>query len=204
MTKETTAEIICIIDRSGSMQEIRDDAIGSFNSFLEKQKQIGNDALVTIVLFDDRYELIHNATKIANVKPLTSSTYVPRGTTALYDAIGRTIAEIDARLPQRPEGKPNDNITIAILTDGHENSSREFTQKQIFHLIESRTKNRDWDFIYLSADPDAFDAAGDIGICDSNVVHFPKSCRGIHFACDSMSRAMELKRKGKKLDDGIW
>src|SRR5690606_30243909 len=129
-------------------------------------------ALVTIALFDDRYELIYNATKISNVEPFTSSTYVPRGTTALYDAIGRTIAEIDARLPEKIKGKPNENITIAILTDGHENSSREFTREQIFHLIETHTKNRGWDFIYLSADPQAFDAANDIGICRSNVLHF--------------------------------
>lgn len=183
------------------MQEIRDDAIGSFNAFLEEQKKIGDEALVTLVLFDDQYELIYNATKLSKVQPFSPSTYIPRGMTALFDAIGRTIATLDARLPEVKGRVPDDNVTIAILTDGHENSSREFTREQILSLIEARSKMRGWDFIYLSADPKAFDSADAIGINRNNVLHFCKNPDGVRNAYSSMNLAMESKRRRGKLDD---
>jgi uncharacterized protein YegL len=194
-------EIICIIDRSGSMQDIRDDAIGSFNAFLEEQKKADENILITIALFDDQYDLIHNGVKISKVKPFTTSSYVPRGSTALYDAIGRTIAGIDARLSETNGVNRDENITIAILTDGQENSSREFSREQILKIIEDRTEKRGWDFIYLSADPKAFDDARGIGIKRSNVMCFTKDSEGIACACSSMSKAMEFKRKGGNLNE---
>lgn len=196
-----TPEIVCIIDRSGSMQEIRDDAIGSFNAFLEEQKKLGDEALVTLVLFDDQYEVIYNAAKLSKVQPFSTSTYIPRGTTALFDAIGRTIAAIDARLPEQERENSKENMTIAILTDGHENASREFTREQILTLIEARSKKRGWDFIYLSADPEAFDSAHAIGIHQDNVLHFCKDSAGIKNAYMSMNRAIESKRRRGKLND---
>jgi len=194
-------EIVCIIDRSGSMQEIRDDAIGSFNAFLEEQQKIGDETLVTVVLFDDQYELIYNAAKLSKVQPFSTTTYIPRGTTALYDAIGRTIAAIDARHPEAKTGNANENVTIAILTDGHENSSREFDREQILELIEKRSKTKGWDFIYLSADPKAFDTARAIGIYRDKVLFFSKDPDGIKGAYNSISRGMEAKRRRGKLED---
>lgn len=84
-------ELVCIIDRSGSMESIRTDAIGGFNAFLEGQRKVPGTASVTLVLFDDRYELVHDAVDLAKVENLTAKTFVPRGTTALLDAVGRAI-----------------------------------------------------------------------------------------------------------------
>lgn len=202
MTAKLKPKIVCIIDRSGSMEVIRDDAIGSFNAFLEEQKKIGSDAIVTLMLFDDQYEILYNGSKLSKVNPFTTETYIPRGTTALYDAIGRTIAAIDAHYDGKNEktSKKN-NITIAILTDGHENASREFNRDQIFKLIKERTKKKGWDFIYLSADKSAFDDACNIGINRNNILQFTVDSKGAKRACSSMSNAIEMKRRTGKLGD---
>jgi predicted transcriptional regulator len=181
------------------MQEIRDDAIGSFNAFLEEQQKIVDDTAMTVVLFDDQYEILYNGTKVSKVKPFTMETFVPRGTTALYDAIGRTIAEIDARVVINKAKK--DNVTIAVLTDGHENASREFNREKIFNLIKDRTEKKGWDFIYLSAEKSVFDDTQAIGIDNNNVAYFCKDSDGTQYACNSMSKAMVSKRRMGRLED---
>ena len=132
MKKGKLTEIVCIIDRSGSMGVIRDDAIGSFNTFLKDQQSLSGEALMTIVLFDDQYEIMHNGTRINYVPLLTKKTYVPRGTTALFDAIGRTINEVEDRINGiEDKRKKPDNVIVAVLTDGEENASTEFDLLQI-------------------------------------------------------------------------
>src|SRR5574343_1127027 len=96
MGKEAT-DILCIVDRSGSMSAIKSDAIGGFNSFLERQKQEPGDARMTLVQFDNEYEEVFVDKNIADVPPFTTSTYLPRGTTALFDAVGKAITSLMER-----------------------------------------------------------------------------------------------------------
>ncbi len=91
---QTLTEIVCILDRSGSMQSMRDDAIGGFNAFLEEQKKLPGAAHLTVVLFDHEYDVLHQGVDIQQVAPLNSDTYVPRGQTALLDAVGRTVDDV--------------------------------------------------------------------------------------------------------------
>ena len=116
MTSDTPTEIICILDRSGSMSAIRDDAIGGFNTFLEAQKEAGGTALLTLVLFDDVVDVVHEARSIEEVPPLDRDTFLPRGSTALYDAIGKTLGAAMRR--SRAAAKADERVIVCILTDG--------------------------------------------------------------------------------------
>lgn len=205
MKHEKLTEIVCIIDRSGSMGPIRDDAIGSFNTFLKDQQSLPGEALMTIVLFDDQYEIMHNGTRIGDVPLLTTKTYVPRGSTALFDAIGRTINEVKSRISRTEDTrKIPGTVIVAILTDGEENASTEFNLPQIESMIKKQIEQDQWNFVYLSADPKAFLDAGKIGIARDNVVRFKADAEGIQDCCMEMNRvccsirAGGVPRHGKK------
>ena len=188
-------EIICIIDRSGSMESIRSDAIGGFNRFLADQQAPKDPARLTMVLFDDQYDIIYNGTDIHTVKPLTTSTFVPRGTTALLDAVGKTLNMVSARLVEIPTEARPEKIIVAILTDGHENASKEFSLSVIREMITHYTNDLNWDFIYLAATQDAFSEAGQMGIPADNTVQCTADNAGICNSYSSISNAIEMKRK---------
>jgi hypothetical protein len=192
--KETT-EIICIIDRSGSMESIRSDAIGGFNRFLADEQAPDDPARLTMVLFDDRYEVVHDGTDIRRVKPLTNRTFVPRGTTALLDAVGRTLNTVSARLATIPVAERPEKVIVVILTDGLENASREFSLTTVREMITRYTHELKWDFIYLAANQDAFGESAKMGITAGNTMHFNASSDGCSRVYDNISSAIELKRK---------
>jgi uncharacterized protein YegL len=151
-------EIVCIIDRSGSMASVIDDAIGGFNTFLQKQQEIkDNPAIMTVALFNHTYQLLHDGMDVMSVKPFTHATYVPDGMTALFDAVGKTMNNVNERIEKAADKeKVPKKVLYVILTDGHENSSREFKKQQILNMIEAeKKKNRE--VIFLGADAAAFD-----------------------------------------------
>ena len=181
------------------MGSIRDDAIGSFNTFLKDQQSLSGEALMTIVLFDDQYEIMHNGTRIGYVPLLTTRTYVPRGSTALFDAIGRTINEVKSRISRTEDQKKiPDNVIVAILTDGEENASTEFNLPQIESMIKKQIEQDQWNFVYLSADPKAFEDAGKMGIARNNVVRFEADSAGIQDCCRQMNAVCCEMRAGPK------
>ena len=139
---DTFTEIVCVIDRSGSMDSIKNDAIGGFNAFLKEQQNLPGEAAMTIVMFDHEYLVPYSGIPIQNIKPLYDGSYVPRGTTALNDAIGRAVSELKCRNPKK--------AIIMILTDGHENASHEFSKCQIKEMIKD-CEDRGWFVAYLSA-----------------------------------------------------
>ena len=155
--QEIGLDITIIVDRSGSMDSIREDAIGAFNTFLSDKKRTDPDALMSVVLFDHETEVLQNGVPIIDVTPLTHETYIPRGNTALLDAIGKTIGAI--------QGRPHENeaVLVAILTDGQENASTEWGFEQIRNRI-TELENRGWDFVYLSSDFQAFTDGERMGI----------------------------------------
>lgn len=154
-------EIICIVDRSGSMQTIRDDAIGGFNAFLAGQKAVPDTARVSVILFDHEYTPLYGPVELAEAQGLTGETFQPRGNTALLDAIGRTLATQGARVASELWA---DKVIVCILTDGYENASREYTRPQIRKLIRDLEAAGKWQFVYLGANQDAFAEAADLGI----------------------------------------
>lgn len=157
-------EIVFILDRSGSMMSLTDDTIGGFNSFVEKQKNEPGEALLTTILFDDQYEILHNGVNLKEVQPITKDHYWARGMTAMYDAIGKTINEVGHRLSETPEQYRPGKVIFVITTDGLENASREFTQARVKEMIQHQTEKYNWDFIFLGANIDSAQTASNIGI----------------------------------------
>jgi len=155
--------LIFILDRSGSMEASRDDTIGGFNSFVKDQKEQRPSETLTLVQFDHEITTIFENVPLKDVQPLTRETFVPRGSTALLDAIGNTIKKTSHPSP-----------TLIILTDGEENASRMYTKAHIKDLMEQKRKDG-WTIMYLGANQDAFAEAGSIGIAAANTLNFDRS-----------------------------
>lgn len=180
--KDGLCEVVCVLDRSGSMADIREDAIGGFNVFLESQKKHPGEARFTLVLFDHEYDLIHGGADIQNVPPLDGETYVPRGTTALLDAIGRTVDDVGGRLAETPEDERPEKVIVAILTDGLENASRDYDNGRISAMIHHQREKYGWEFIFLAANQDAIATAKSMSIRPEDAISYEASPTGIREA----------------------
>lgn len=194
-SSEQTTEIVAIIDRSGSMESVKSDAIGGFNNFLEEQKKLPGKATFTLIQFDHEIEIKYNGVDISKVQPYTVDTYNPRGTTALYDAIGRGIGEASRRGADR-------QVIVVILTDGHENSSKEVTRQQVLDMI-SKYETEGWGFIFLAAGSSQFDAehtAGSIGIKSNNAMGMSRSSAGMSALYEKSGDAVHSYRTTGTVD----
>jgi hypothetical protein len=181
---ESKADITIILDRSGSMASIRDDTIGGVNTFITDQKKQPGEACFTLVQFDDEYEVPIDGIPLSDVVPLTRETFVPRGSTALLDAMGKTINRIKSRTAIT---KPN-RVIVAIVTDGHENASRDFSKSAVLELIKTQTEQHDWQVMYIGANQDAIAEARSIGI---------KSGAAINYLCSSADTGKKWERLSK-------
>ena len=135
---QNLTEMIFILDRSGSMESLTEETIGGFNSLIEKQKEEPGEARVTTVLFDDKYELLHDHTPVQEIQRLTRKEYYARGCTALLDAVGITIDRVGGRLAETPEEERPGRVVMVITTDGYENASRRYSRSQIQDMIGGR------------------------------------------------------------------
>lgn len=189
---EENLDLIFVMDRSGSMRGSEDDTIGGFNSLIQREKEKGFNTRVTTVLFDDNYEMLYKRKDINEVSELTREDYWVRGCTALLDAIGKTINTLDREIDNK--------VLFVIMTDGMENSSREFTKEHVRNLIN----NHDWEFLYIGADIDSYSEAGSIGIKKSRVANYAKSKRGFDDVYNSIENASCCLRSDISLDDAEW
>lgn len=195
--KETAAEpvqIICILDRSGSMRNLAEDTIGGYNSFLAKQKENPGAAEVTTVLFDNEYELIADAVNLQEIGELTAETYYARGTTALLDALGRTITATLGRFEKENICPEKRRVLVMIMTDGLENASREYNKATVKSLIEATTKNYGWNYIFMGANMDSVSEASKLGINERNAMNFSADSKGVAKTFERMSEAADEAR----------
>ena len=192
-------EIAYILDRSGSMQPMQEPAVAAFNDFIKSQLDVPGAARLTLVQFDDAYEVPVAAMPIQDVPQLTAATYTPRGSTALLDAIGRTIKETDRRISSLPDGDKPGKVILAIFTDGMENASQEYTLKHIGDLIRLYRDQKGWEFLFLAANQDAIASAAAMRMDASlsgNVDYSPKGIRTTGSAMSRKVRAMRMKSGG--------
>ena len=188
-TKETKAvetkinELVFVLDRSGSMSGLESDTIGGFNSMLRKQKKIEGESYITTVLFDDRYELLHDHIGLDKVRELTEDDYYTRGCTALYDAVGKTIKKMDNIIRQQGASR----VMFVIITDGLENASIEYNNRQIRELIDRRTNESGWEFVFLGANIDAETEAQKIGIRRERAARYHNDSKGVGRNFDSIA-----------------
>jgi Mg-chelatase subunit ChlD len=153
------AELVLVVDRSGSMISCRADAEGGVNSFIKSQQT--GDANLTLVEFDTHYDFVCKGVPIQNA-PVYK--LVPRGYTALYDAVGRAIVETGARLEALPEAERPGCVIVVIVTDGQENRSAEFNRQQIKDMITHQQEKYNWKFTFIGADASTFDTAAGLGL----------------------------------------
>ncbi len=145
------------------MESIREATISGFNEFLLAQKAAPGKASLLLAQFDHEYKVDYDK-PIAEVPDLNAETYVPRGNTALLDAIGRTVNELGANLSVMAESDRPGKVVFVIITDGRENASREFTQEKVHEMVTHQREAYQWEFMFLGANLDAFAEGPKLGI----------------------------------------
>jgi len=198
--KKDLTEIIFILDRSGSMEELSKDTIGGYNTYIENQRKEKGEALVTTVLFDNEYEILNNGVDIKDIKPLTDKEYYARGMTALLDAIGKTIKEVGIRLNNTPECDRPEKVIMVITTDGQENASKEYNRSIVKQMIEEQTNKYNWQFIFLGANIDAISEAESLGIKKDYASNYGWSAQGVESVYETMDSMTTSFRNSGKID----
>ncbi len=196
--KPDYTHITVILDRSGSMSSIRHDIIGGFNQFVDSQKVASGTATLTLVQFDtqDPYEVIHWFKPMRDVPPLTAETFVPRSGTPLWDAVGRGVEDLERNLSLlAPEAQP-EKVVMVVITDGMENSSRQFRRSQIQQLITEKTEKLKWQFVYLSADLNAVNEAEQSGFPRASSMSYDPNAEGVKNMWYLTSDKLDLYRRG--------
>jgi len=193
--KANYTDINIVLDRSGSMENVKSDTIGGFNSFLSQQKAVDGEATITLVQFDDVYETVYKAVPLNEANPLNNDTFVPRGMTALLDAIGRTIVETGRRLASMNEDQRPDKVVFVILTDGLENASREHDKHRINEMIQHQRDVYKWEFVFLGANQDAIATADSMGISQANALTYAANAVGTQLAFDAVARNVMAYRQ---------
>lgn len=187
-TRDNEMDVVFLLDRSGSMSGIEKDTIGGYNSYIDSQR--GKNVKVTTILFDDKYEVLHNREDVDNIKKLTNKEYYVRGCTALLDAIGKTIREMEDKNPNK--------VIFIITTDGYENASTKYNKSQIKELI---SVHKDWKFMYIGADIDSYSEGRSLGIKDEFIANYKKTDRGISKLYNALTTASKLFYEEEIIDE---
>lgn len=190
MSKHT--DVTIILDRSGSMNSIKEATIKGFNTFLKQHKKETDNTRITLVTFNEHWKTHYEEKQIKKKRYLTPSNYLPNGTTSLYDAVGYSVDQIDRRIKKY---KTPPQVIIGIFTDGLENSSKEHTAKSVKKLLNDRIQKQDWGVLYLGANQDAVYEGGKMGILYS--LDFDHTLDGIKNAFDDFIKySLKDNRKG--------
>lgn len=190
MTNPELTHIEFVLDRSGSMQSIKSDIEGGFEAFIADQLTHPGRTTVGLAQFDNEYEVVYTAVDVRDVPPLRVQ---PRGATAMLDAIGRSINALGARLAALPEAERPGTVIFAIMTDGLENASREFTHVAVKDLITRQERDYSWQFLYMGADQDAIEVGASIGIRNDRSLTYARGKSREAFAANA-----KLARKLKE------
>jgi len=199
--KTDLTELVFILDRSGSMSGLESDTIGGYNAMLKKQQQEPGEATVTTVLFDDEYQLLHDRINIKGISPITEKEYFVRGTTALLDAIGKTIHKIHNAQQNTSHEHRADKVLFVITTDGRENASREYTYPKIKEIVERQKAKYGWEFIFLGANIDAIATAAGLGISADRAANYHADSQGTQLNYEAVSCAVSELRADRYISN---
>lgn len=218
--KQDRTELVFILDKSGSMAGLESDTIGGFNSMLQKQRALEGECRITTVLFDDRYELLHDRIDIRAVSPMTDREYQVGGSTALLDAVGRTVRKLVGVQKNTAEEYRAEKVMFVIITDGEENSSQEYSADRVKAMIEHEKERYGWEFVFLGANIDAVETAAHFGISADRAADYVPDAQGTELNFQAMSEAVasfretsaipaapfaairqDMKKRGKKRRD---
>ena len=198
--KKNLTELVFILDRSGSMTGLESDTIGGYNSLLAKQKQERGEAVVTTVLFDDNFEILHDRISIEGVAPITEKEYFVRGTTALLDAVGKTISKIGNTQKHTSKQVRADKVMVVTITDGMENASKEYSLTSIKKLIKQQKEKYGWEFIFLGANIDAIATAAEFGIDEDRAADYKADGEGTRLNYKAINHVLSEFRENNTID----
>ncbi|MCM3115474.1 VWA domain-containing protein [Neobacillus sp. MER 74] len=198
--KRNLTELVFILDKSGSMAGLEADTIGGYNAMLKKQQKAEGEAIVTTVLFDHEYDLLHDRINVRGISPITEKDYEVGGTTALLDAIGLSIQKIANVQKRTREGERAEKVLFVITTDGMENASREFTADKIKKMVQCQKEKFGWEFLFLGANIDAISTAARFGIDEDFAVEYHADGEGTQLNYEAVNEAVVNLRSGKKID----
>lgn len=177
--KKDYTKIVFIVDRSGSMASIAKDIIGGYNKFIADQKALKHGTCdVSFYQFDTLYEAVYENTPIDFVKDLDDKTFVPRGGTALLDAVGTTIKNVGSHLAKLQESERPEKVLVVIITDGEENSSHSYNWDQVKKSVEHQNKVYNWQFTYIGANQDAWSVGANLGIAQAASLTYAANSKG--------------------------
>lgn len=193
--KKDLTELVFILDRSGSMRGLESDTVGGYNALLDKQRKEDGEAIVTTVLFDDGYELLHDRIPLTGIADITTKEYYVRGCTALLDAVGRTIIKVENAQAHTLESQRPEKTLFVITTDGLENASKEYRLDSVKAMID-QCREKGWEFLFLGANMDAVKAAGAMGIAPERSVNYHADSAGTAATFASVACAVSEMRCG--------
>ena len=199
--KKDLVELVFILDRSGSMSGLEEQTIGGFNRLISEQKEVKGEAIVSTVLFDNGFEVLHNRVNLKQIEPMTEKQYYVRGSTALLDAIGRSIIKIRQVHKQLNESEIPEKTVFFITTDGMENASKEFDYTRIKDYIELQKEKYGWEFIFMGANIDAIKTASRFGIHEDRAVHYHSDEQGTNLNYRVMSETIRDLRVNKTIKE---
>jgi uncharacterized protein YegL len=194
-------ELVFILDKSGSMAGLESDTVGGFNAMLSKQQAELGEAIVTTVLFDDHYELLHDRVSIRGLRPITEKEYFVGGCTALLDAIGKTIHKIGNAHRYTAEEQRPKKVMFVITTDGMENASREYTYAKVKEMVERQKEKYGWEFIFLGANIDALSTAARFGISADRAANYNADGKGMRLNYEAVSHVVSEIRASREIAD---
>lgn len=195
MTMPGSAELIFVVDRSGSMQGIKEDMEGGFKQFIDEQRKVPGTCHVSVIHFDTEYAEMFPRRSLWDHLPFKIE---PRGGTALLDAMGRTIHETGLRLERTPPESRPSRVLMITISDGEENSSRFYSRSKVFQMISHQRERYAWEFMFLGANQDAIAEAGKMGIANSALTYTPDSA-SVGAALRSSSKSAARYRSGGAL-----
>ena len=199
--KKDLVELVFILDRSGSMAGLEKETIAGFNRLIQQQKEVVGEAIVSTVLFDNGFEVLHNRVNLKQIEPMTEKQYYVRGSTALLDAIGRSILKIrNVHKALEEENKPEKTLFF-ITTDGMENASKEFDYTRIKDYIELQKEKYNWEFIFMGANIDAIKTASRFGIHEDRAVQYHSDEQGTNLNYRVMSETIRDLRVNKTIKE---
>jgi len=194
--KDNFTRIAIVLDRSGSMESCKESTVAGFNEFMRRQRELPGEATIKLVQFDDQYETVFDV-NLKSCPELTQNTFVPRGSTALFDAQGITIVELGRELAALPEQERPSKVIVVTLTDGLENASKRYNLQQIGEMIREQRDKYSWDFVFLGANQDAIATAEAMSIPLPSAMSYSASKAGIAATMAAVSHYVGAARGGK-------
>lgn len=184
--------LMLIVDRSGSMSSIKDDMIGGLTALVEEQKAQPGLLTISMVSFDDTVELVHSMASPDSV----NIELEPRGSTALYDALGFGLNALQSSIDALPDHAKPGTVQIIVVTDGEENASGEYNGITVKNLITEKTQKNNWDVVFLGANQDAVMKAAALGIKAGSAMTYDADADGVKGATHSLNRYVRDRRSG--------